>query len=343
MKKVLMIVTTGFLACSVGIFAQQRVCEMERISLIRVPIPVTVRMPAGFLGPSNLAVDEKGNIYVSFSLYQGTTGYAETTSSAPYVIRYDPLSQKSEMFPMPEFLSNGAGIRQITSIAYRDGRIYATALWRDQEWQGGILAFNSAGKLERVINLDRFYPEKVSPANGGVIYVLGESKKEGRSRSATILKLSPSGEIMASFSPTVEIARKENLDSRQSIIHSDLLVDESGRPVHVLPNGEVRIFDPNGALIRVLEKDGIGQVTSTFRTGKSLVMRRVDMESKRTFMVFLDEQGQSLCEAETTGHLPPTIKGADGYYYGIGLLSVPDNAPVVQFEFLVAKFRALRQ
>jgi hypothetical protein len=343
MKKMLMMVITGFLACPVGVFAQQRVCEMERISLIRVPIPATVRMPASFLGPQNIAVDEKGNIYAGFSIWQGATERPETTSSVPYVIRYDPISKGSQMFPMPEFLSKGAGIKQITSIAYRDDRVYTTALWRDREWQGGILAFNSAGKLERAINLDRFYPYKVSPAQGGAIYVLGVPKEDVRSGSAMILKLSPSGEITASFSPTVGMAREENLDSRQSIIHSDLLVDEAGRLIHVLPNGEVRFFNSNGALMNVLRKDGIGQATSSFWDGKNLVMRRVDLESKRTFIVFLDEQGQFLCEAETTGQLPPMIKGADGYYYGVGQLSVPDNAPVVQFEFLVAKFRATRQ
>ena len=336
MKKVLILVITVFLACSGEIIAQQRTCEMERISLIRVPIPMTVRMPAG-LERLSVAVDELGNIYASFSIWQAALDHPGTASTGPYLIKYDPTGKFMQTFRMPGFLSEGPETAQITSIAYQDSKVYALALWG--EGQGGILVFESTGKLERVINLNRLSAYKVRPGKDGVIYVLGAPRKGAGSDSQMIFKLSPSGEIMASFSLALGGTRGEPSGSPQPLVHNELLVDESGQILHVLPDGEVRIFNPDGTLTKTLRKNGMGQVSSAFWDGKNIVISRVDMGNRRAFTALVDEEGKSLCEVETTGQLLPMFKGADGYYYGVGRLGVPPTASAIQLDFLVAKFR----
>lgn len=320
MSKILTVVLGGFLMFPFEITARQRTYEIERVSVIRASIPVTVRMPAG-LWHLDGAVDEAGNIYVSFSLWRAASERGGPIKTAPYLIKYNQAGEMMRMFPLPE------KTEIVTSIAYREGRVYVSAV---EGGRGRILTFDSTGELKQVINLNDLLPHEVEPSTGGSLYVLAADHDSQR-----ILKLSPSGETLTSWLSAAGETQK-GFSFPQRSFKPVMAIDESGHAIYVLHSGEIQVLDPKGAGIRTLRKEGAGLVSSAFCDGKDLVFVR--RESGRTFIAFLGERGD-LYEREITGQLSPMFKGSDGYYYGLGLLGIPPNTSAAQFEILVAKFR----
>ncbi len=295
-------------------------CGVELVSMHRLSLPVAVGAGVKDL---HLAVDERGTMYVGFSSWQREGG-GRVISSPPQIVSYDANGHVLRVFERPAVITNGARWVRLTSLVYARGRIYATAQWHAEQWRGALFLFETSGELRRTVMLDELENPRLL-VMGSHLGVIGTVRK-GRGEAASLLRtFSLDGEKLS------ERVLSESLEPRAQV-----LSDESGRLLLVETEGAVGTLMPRRTWMKVAE--GFGHITAAFTTRDAVAVTRVDPVTRRTFLLLVDERGER-CEVETTGHIFPMVRGADGFFYGFGQVGVSAASSTDHREIFVSRFR----
>jgi hypothetical protein len=294
-------------------------CRAELISLQRLALPAP-----GAVGLTDLAlaVDERGALYVSFASWPITgTGSRPTV---PQLVSFDPNGKLLRIFERPSVIPETGRWARFTSLAYASGRVYAAAQWNEGSWRSALFIFETSGDLRRTVTLDGLGDPRIVRL-GSNIGVIGTVEMERGKEMRILRTFSPDGEQMS-----------ERIPSEPLEPGTDLISDEAGRALVVRPSGEIEVLRPRKAWARVPE--GFGHIHAAFAGDEAVIVNRVDPETRRASLVFLSESGER-CEVDTTGRLSPMVRGADGFFYGVGQIGLRPDAPSDRREILVGKFR----
>ena len=228
------------------------------------------------------------------------------------------------VFERPAVITKEAQWARLTSLVYARGRIYATAQWHAEQWQGALFLFETSGELRRTVRLDGLENPHllVVGSNLGIIGTV----RDGRGETASLLRIfSLDGEKLS------ERVLSESLEPKAQV-----LSDESGRLLLVETEGAVGTLMPRRAWGKVTE--GFGHIHAAFTTREAIAVTRVDPVTRRTSFLLMNERGER-CEVETTGHLFPMVRGADGFFYGFGQVGVSAAPSTDRREILIGRFR----
>ncbi len=320
MRKVSLVILALGIVMMTALPATGQGCGVELVSVRRLSLPVSVEAGVKDL---HLAVDERGTMYVGFSSWQRESG-GRVVSSPPQIVSYDANGHVLRIFEKPAVITKEAQWAQLTSLVYARGRIYATAQWHAEQWQGALFLFETSGELRRTVMLNGLGNPRllVMGSNLGVIGTV----RDGRGETASLLRtFSLDGEKLS------ERVLSESLEPKAQV-----LSDESGRLLLVEREGAVGTLMPRRAWGKVAE--GFGHIHAAFTTRDAVAVTRVDPVTRRTFLLLVDERGER-CEVETTGHIFPMVRGADGFFYGFGQVGVSAASSTDHREIFVSWFR----
>ncbi|GBC82070.1 hypothetical protein HRbin10_01190 [bacterium HR10] len=323
MRRIVLVIFVSGLLGSVSLAAPPQGCSVELISLHRLSLPVP---GSAGLKDLALAVDERGILYVSFASWP-TEGAGPRAMALPYIVSYDPSGKLLRVFERPSIIPETARWARITSLAYTSGRVYAAAQWQEGSWRSALLIFGTSGDLQRTVVLEGLRNPWIVPL-GSQIGVLGTVWTE-KGQDVGVLQ---------TFSADGERVSEHMAEPFEPKAH--LLSDGTGRVLAVEPSGKVEVFHPRKTWASL--PGGFGHIHAAFTGDGAIIINRVDLETRRTSLLFLNDRG-GRCEADTTGRLAPMVRGADGFFYGIGQLGFRPDTPTDRREILVGKFRIVRQ
>ncbi len=323
MRRISLLIFVGGLLGSMTLAAPPQGCGVELVSLHRLSLPVS---GSAGLKDLALAVDERGILYVSFASWPAE-GAGPRAATLPYVASYDPSGKLLRVFERPSVIPETARWTRITSLVYASGRVYAAAQWQEGSWRSALFIFETSGDLRRTVMIEGLGNPRIVPL-GSKIGVLGTVWTE-KGQEVSVLH---------TFSADGEKASEHMAEPLEPKAH--LLSDEAGRVLAVEPGGKVEVFRPRKTWASM--PGGFGHIHAAFAGDGAVIVNRVDPETRRTSLIFLDDRG-GRCEADTTGHLAPMVRGADGFFYGIGQLGLRPDAPTERRAILVGKFRIVRQ
>jgi hypothetical protein len=290
----------------------------------------------------NLAVDEGGNLYLAFSI-----AMESSLSEEPHLVKYDPTGRVISALAFPDFLvARPGGLVYPNSVSIFHDRVYVPCSWRDKEnrIRGSILIYTKDGSYEHSVDTPPWFtPEKVMALPTGELFVLGYGPRQVDNRleyagADMILKLSPTGRVLASFSPfPLDPDHTEKLLQRK--VSNRLLLDPAGHLIHVLPDATMRVFDLDGRLVNTMSPalpshDFISAVV--MRDGV-FVVATVDTTTHRAHLTVVGLDGRVVSHTDMASSPRINVEGRDGNYYAIGYLGrrAPDDPPVL----LISKVR----
>ena len=274
------------------------------------------RTRAHFIG---LDVDRIGNAYLAIA---SRTGPEQFESQ---VLKYNSTGALVSSFELPSVVRSSEAIN-LTSVTSAGRQVYVTASWKDATVgvQGGVLIFTNTGKYIGMLSLPpRFTPDRVLVTATRGLYVLGTGPRlvNGRyvySGSDMILKLSPSGKLLASFSP-VAANPSDGARQVQGIRQNCILLDSANRLVHVLNDATIRIFSSDGQLQKMITPSlfRFDSLTGAFLVDGLLVLATMDVSKQQARLAVVDWSGRVLSQSQTSDTQQITAQGKDGYYYGV--------------------------
>ncbi len=323
MRRIFLAIFVGGLLGSMSLAAPPQGCRVELVSVHRLSLPVP---GSAGLKDLALAVDERGILYVSFASWP-TEGAGPRATILPYVVSYDPSGKLLRVFERPSVIPETARWGRITSLAYASGRIYVAAQWQEGDWRSALLIFETSGDLRRTVMLEGLGNPRIVPL-GSKIGVLGTVWTEKGQEVGVLQTFSADGERVSEHTT-------EPLEPK-----AHPLSDGAGRVLAVEPSGKVEVFHPRKTWASI--PGGFGHIHAAFAGDGTIIVNRVDPETRRTSLIFLNDRG-GRCEVDTTGRLAPMVRGADGFFYGIGQLGLRPDTPTDRREILVGKFRIVRQ
>jgi hypothetical protein len=298
------------------------------------------------VGRVSLAVDEKGDLYMAFSIIMPPLGPGRPNEE-PKLVKYDKNGRLISVFPLPDFLlAHPGGLVYLGSAAISQDKIYVPVHWRDKKYvpRKSILIYTKAGRYKRSIDIPgRFYPQQVVVSPTGALFVLGSGARQVDKRfehagTDMIIKLSPSSEVLTSFSPfPLDPDIAEDLLKRRS--QNRLLLDNAGHLIHVLPDATIRVFDLDGRWLKTLSpilpvRD---YLYSVVRRDGMFVFSTVDRLRGAGYQAVVSAEGEVVSWTEISGESMIEVQGRDGNYYAISRL--PRRAPSDPPELQISKMR----
>lgn len=323
MRRIFLAIFVGGLLGPMSLAAPPQGCGVELVSLHRLSLPVS---GSAGLKDLALAVDESGILYVSFASWP-TEGTGPRATALPYVVSYDPSGKLFRVFEQPSVIPETARWARITSLAYASGRVYVAAQWQEGSWRSALLIFETSGDLRRMVMLEGLGNPRIVPL-GSKIGVLGTVWTEKGQEVGVLQTFSADGERVSEHTT-------ESLEPK-----AHLLSDGTGQVLAVEPSGKVEVFHPRKTWASI--PGGFGHIHAAFAGDGTIIVSRVDPETRRTSLIFLNDRGER-CEVDTRGRLTPMVRGADGFFYGIGQLGIRPDTPTDRREVLVGKFRIVQQ
>lgn len=289
------------------------------------------------LGRLAVAVDGAGYIYAYVSLSDGAT------YSHHQLIKYDATGKIIATFRLPEYVKRGvAGLNSLT--LYRE-KLYAPAAWHNEwgEVQGGVLIFSDQGDVERLIELPlHFTPDRVLVAPSGIMYIAGTGPQMRNGQltyvgSPMVLKLDSRGRLLKAFSPLPAETPDETLDLLSRSLQNELLLDDQGHLLHILPDARIRVFSADGEWLDTLSPSlrAFDFLSAAFWYDGYLVLATDRLVEQRASLYFIDRKGEVVTRVETTGQSLPVVAGHDGFYYGVARLA--SSGPEDRIRFRIIK------
>jgi hypothetical protein len=274
----------------------------------------------GVIDRVKLAVDETGDLYMAFSVTTETR--TERPIEEPQLVKYDRTGRFISAFALPEFIfARPGGLVYLCSLTVFQSRVYAPVAWRDKanRIRGSILIYTKEGRFDRSTDLpESFVPGKVMALPTGEFYVLGYGPHRGHGYpgSDMILKLSPTGRVMSSFSP-FPVDRDSTERFLRSFSQNHLFLDNAGRLIHLLPDATMRVFDLDGRLWETISLPLPGDyLNAVFLRNSVLVFVTFSRASGRTGLTEMDLEGSFISHI-AHDVMPIKFGGQDGYYYAI--------------------------
>jgi hypothetical protein len=170
-----------------------------------------------------------------------------------------------------------------------------------------------------IVTPSSFVPLKVVVLPTGEFFVLGYGPRQGYGYpgSDMLLKLSPTGKVLTSFSP---LPVYRDRDILWGIYRNYLLLHNAGRLVHVLPDATMRVFDLDGRLLKTMSP--VLQVGNylhgVFIRDSVFVFSITDPPNQRTYLAIVSAKGDALTTTDVSRNPWIQVEGRDGNYYAIG-------------------------
>jgi hypothetical protein len=276
------------------------------------------------LFPVRLAVDENGDLYLAFYI-EISSPPERAKDKGPYFVKYDRTGRFISAFALPDFLFARPGGREqvdLRSVSIFQDKVYVPSNWRDKanRIRGSILIYTKDGRYERSIDTPSlFVPLQVVVLPTGELFVLGYGWRPGHGYpgSDMIFKLSPTGQVLTSFSP---LPVYRNRDVLWGVYRSYLLLNHAGRLVHVLSDATMRMFDLDGRWLKTMSPVlQVGDyLEGVFIRDGVFVFAIVDLPNQRTYLAVVSAAGDALTTTDVSGNPWIQVEGRDGNYYAIG-------------------------
>jgi len=328
-----LLISTAALQDQVGVYGQTSPSSSAKTQVIS-SVDLTP-LEAGALNFSNpvagkgilelsrlsLAVDKKGDLYLAFSI-EIHSPPERPKEEGPYLVKYDRTGRFISAFALPDFLFARPGaLVDLTSVSIFQDRVYVPSSWSDKanRARGSILIYTEDGRYERSIDTSSlFVPLRVIVLPTGELFVLGYGPRaHGYPGSDMILKLSPTGKVLTSFSPfPVDMTEK----FLRRTYYNHLLLDNARRLIHVLPDATMRVFDLNGRLLKTMSPVlQVGDYLSgVFIRDGVFVFSITDLPNQRTYLAVVSAEGEAISTTDSSRNPLIRVEGRDGNYYTIG-------------------------
>jgi hypothetical protein len=345
-----LLIGAAALQYQVGLFGQTSpsLVKLEAVSNVKV---TPLDLAGGFHFPyeeakkpyldvigERLAVDETGDLYLAFAIRM--IALPEQPREEPKLVKYDRTGRMISAFALPEFLFTLPGESvYLYSVSIFQDKVYVPSSWRDKEnrIRGSILVYTKDGRYERSIDtLIWFVPQKVVVLPTGEFFVVGSGRHVSPNM---ILKLSPTGQVLSSFSPFPPDPPVTE-DVKRRMWQNHLLVDSAGRLIHVLPDATIRVFNLDGRWLKTIPPaiPASDDVTySVFLRDDVFVFTTVDVVGQRRHLTVMDQEGRVISQTDIVKGPSIRVEGKDGSYYAI--LHEPSQAVNDPFKLEIRKMR----